>query len=115
MPHLLLECSSGIADRIELDKLLETLHLAVGSAPTVDLAAVKSRVLEHAITRVGNPAAKRRFIHLTLSLLEGRTHDAKRHIGDELFAHLVKWVNANSPEVSLSLEIREMTGATYWK
>jgi 5-carboxymethyl-2-hydroxymuconate isomerase len=114
MPHLVLECSRGVADDAALENLIDELHRTLGAAPTVDIAAVKSRIVQLAVWRVG-AAPDRRFLHLTVSLLDGRSLETRRQIGDALFASLKSWANQRVSEVSISMELRVMCPETYWK
>ena len=75
MPHLILEYSSNVADRVDIDGLVDAVHdaaLATGIAP---LDALRTRAVERRYYAIADRHADNAFVALVARLGAGRTDD----------------------------------------
>ena len=117
MPHFLLECSDNIVETIDPKDFFPALHeLLIGSGP-FNLQEIKSRVIRHQEYFIADGAPDKAFVHLTLSILEGREIGLQKTVGKKVLEFLKERFQASAQkrELALSLEIREMSRETYFK
>lgn len=111
MPHLVFEYAAPLASKIDLFELLKKTHQALCVAPTVDGAAVKSRLFSCDMFQVGLGESEL-FLHGELRLLVGRPLEVRMEIRDAI----VKVLKAVIPAgIAFSFEVREMIPETYYK
>ena len=117
MPHLVIEYSENLEDELDIAALVGAIHRAGCSCPTVATAALKTRAIgyRHQLCADGDPAY--RFVALTMRLLDGRSDDQKKQIGDILFAALEEATAGvdRTAGFALSLDLAEMDQTTYRK
>lgn len=110
MPHIILEYSDNMGPDIQQTGLLQQLHTHVSECGLFAPEAVKARSIAYqdAILSQG----KKSFVHVTVSILSGRSQQQREQLSDELFALCQKEL----PTVSaLSVNIHEMNKDTYRK
>ena len=110
MPHFVVEYSRGIADDAGLGQVMDQLVAAGVESGCMQLADIKVRATPYDHYRLAQPGQT--FIHVTVSLLEGRSDAVKAGLAvivrDKLDALL--------PEVtSISIDIRDMNPVAYKK
>ena len=117
MPHLIMEFSNNLGGTKELDPLLKELHTIVGTADSVDIETVKSRLCEHGHYYVGADNSRRAFLHVTLKTLPGRTVEWQRTVGEKMHQAAKKFVASRLPGVNCSttIEFMELDERTYFK
>ncbi len=116
MPHLVLEYSSNLPDRPDLDELLGRLHQTLAERG-FELDKVKSRAVCHQRFRVADGAQDRGFVHLTAAVLEGRGPELLRAAGEALVSVLCDGFPRSRRErrCDLTVEVREMRRPLYFK
>lgn len=114
MPHIIVEYSSSIKDFVEIPEVLEKLHASLSSQEGVDIARVKARGIKIKNAVVGTKGAGGHMVHTTVLLLEGRSDDVKKKYGQDLFDILNKEIKTHFPECAITLEVRDMSKATYF-
>ena len=113
MPHIVVEASRNDKNIIEELKLVEKLHLSL--AHDIDISKIKSRSIYSEESIVGESKSCH-FIHVTISLLSGRTELIRQQLGGRLFKVLSESIkNKLDFKTSISLEVREMNSNTYFK
>ncbi len=117
MPHLVLEYSADLPDRPDFDALLQRLHEALSRGGAFELEKIKSRVVRQATFRVADGAADRAFVHLTVSVLEGREPEVLHAAGESLLAVLCEAFPRARRErrCDVTVEVREMRRPLYLK
>lgn len=118
MPHLIMEFSKNLGNAAELEPLLKELHQIVGTAESVNIETVKSRLYPHEIYYVGADSSRRAFLHLTIKILPGRTLEWQQGVGENVHGAAKKWVAEHlKPGVNCSttVEFVELAEATYFK
>jgi 5-carboxymethyl-2-hydroxymuconate isomerase len=116
MPHIILEHSSNVEEKIEYKEFFkEAVDLMVVQGVIPNSGCTKCRYIktdEFLVDKEGG-----RFVHLTLALLEGRSKEMLKNIGaglKELAESYFKKTKASYPD-SFSLEVREMDVELYQK
>ncbi len=110
MPHIVVEYSTNVEPAIRSSKLLPALHQAVQATNLFDPQAIKARSIGYADIVLPEGAVS--FVHVTVSILSGRTMDQRSALNDAVFGAL----KSAMPQVDkLSSDIREMTAETYRK
>lgn len=117
MPHFVLECSANIVESLNHRDLFSRLHSLLAESGPFKLDEIKSRIVRHDEYLVGNGDPSTAFVHLTLSILEGRDFTLQRTVGERIMDFLRKEFSQSAAErtLSLSLEVREMRRQTYFK
>jgi 5-carboxymethyl-2-hydroxymuconate isomerase len=118
VPHLILEHSKGLTERIDMTSLVEKLHACAVEMPALPTGGIRTRAYEADLSRVADGAPDRHFIYLTVRLGQGRSEPIRREIGDRLFAVLTDFTQAHfdaGHPLSLGLEIQEIEKDWTWK
>jgi 5-carboxymethyl-2-hydroxymuconate isomerase len=112
LPHIHLDAPRLALEAVDVQKILGELVATLSAAETVSPAAVKAYATarDHYVVGDGHTPI---FVHCMVSLLEGRPLRLRQQIGQEIRAVLLK--NWNSPDVSCTVEVREMNPETYLK
>ncbi|ENC6730792.1 5-carboxymethyl-2-hydroxymuconate isomerase [Vibrio navarrensis] len=112
MPHLVLEYSNSVEERINVPGLLEDLHQVALDCGLFDKPSVKSRTLRCHHWLVGEEGDSVDFIHVSFDLLSGRGEEQKRELSRQLMAVLQEQA---SHVRSLTVNIRDMDKACFQK
>lgn len=112
MPHIILEYSSAIEDKVSLPQVLQKLHETLAGAG-IDKARIKTRGIQLAHAVVGDYGADGLMAHVTLLLLEGRDVDTRNQYGGALHQVIQDEIVSHYPDCKATLEVREMDKATY--
>lgn len=105
MPHLVMEYSNSVDERVNTQRLLEDLHHIAIQSGLFDVPALKSRALRYHDWLVGEEGDSVDFIHVTFELLAGRTAEQKRELSRALMTELQ---NQAGHVRSLTVNMREM-------
>ncbi|MBA5764347.1 5-carboxymethyl-2-hydroxymuconate Delta-isomerase [Vibrio sp. 404] len=105
MPHLIMEYSNSVDERVNTQRLLEDLHHAAIQSGLFDAPSLKSRSLRYHDWLVGEEADSVDFIHVTFELLDGRSAEQKRELSRQLMSVLQQQANHVR---SLTINIRDM-------
>ncbi len=110
MPHLLVEYSKNIADRLSLQALSDELRDATMATGTYPLGGVRVRFHECATYTIADGEEDYAFIHIQLRMGEGRSHEEKESASTLIF-EATKQFTKEAFEIApsaLSLEIVEI-------
>ncbi|QYK42707.1 MAG: 5-carboxymethyl-2-hydroxymuconate Delta-isomerase [Paracoccaceae bacterium] len=117
MPHLTVEYSPGLADRVAIAGLCRDLHAAMVATGVFPLAGIRVRAhaADFAIVADGHPANG--FVALTLAAGAGRPRDVLADAGARIMAAAEAALAGplSTPHFALSLEIREIDPELSWK
>ncbi len=112
MPHLIMEYSEPVNERVNIDLLLADLHQYLVKSGECVPANIKSRAYACQQWLIGEHNDRYNFIHVTLLLLNGRTFEQKNRLSQGLLAVLTQHAEVIS---SLSVDIRDMEKECYAK
>ncbi len=113
MPHLIVEWSTNLRGRLDVPAFLAAAHDAAMATGAFAPAALRSRAIPCHDVRVADGDPDNAFVHAVLRLRPGRSAEAKRAIGERIFAamkdHLAP-IFATSP-LGLTFEMQEIDTA----
>jgi 5-carboxymethyl-2-hydroxymuconate isomerase len=109
LPHLIVEYSANIEDRIALDALLDKLHTCALGTGVFPIGGLRVRAHRADAYRIADLAPDNGFVHVTAIIGHGRPLDVQQRAGEELLAALTEHLQAlyeRSP-LAISLNIQE--------
>lgn len=110
MPHLIVEYSANIEQRIDLDALLDKLHACALATGVFPIGGLRVRAHRADAYRIADKHPDNGFVHVTAMIGHGRPLDVQQRAGQELLAALTDHLEplfAASP-LAISLVIQEM-------
>ena len=120
MPHLIYEITDNL-DTAEADikgLLQKSNQVLIDQAGVFPTGGIRSRVIwlkDYCVADGAQPSDA--FVHATLKIGAGRSDEARKKTGDELFALLSEHFAASFERrgLALSMEIAEFSEAGTWK
>lgn len=112
MPHIELRVSPNLSEQVDAEALLKALAERLAQFESVNPTAVKAYQIELKACAVGQGAPER-FIHVTASVLSGRSLELRRAMAEAL--HRIVKQEADRHAAGATVEIREMDRETYIK
>lgn len=110
MPHITIEYSSNIADRLHVDTCIRRVHDAAMTTGIFADDALRTRASERRHFRVADGHPDNAFVHVTLRMRPGRTPEVKQAAGRVIYQaicdHLAP-IFADSP-LGLTFEMQEI-------
>ncbi|WP_024950920.1 5-carboxymethyl-2-hydroxymuconate Delta-isomerase [Cobetia crustatorum] len=117
MPHLHIEYSPALEQRVDLHEVCLAAHRAMKDSGIFPLAGIRVRAFaaDHCIVADNHPDND--FLAMTLSVGAGREPEALKAAGDHLFTTMKHALELplSTPHFALSLEIREINADLSWK
>jgi 5-carboxymethyl-2-hydroxymuconate isomerase len=119
MPHLIYEVTDNL-DTAEADipgLLKKSNQVLIDQGGVFPIGGIRSRVVWLKDYCVADGTADDAFVHATLKIGAGRSEEAKKKAGDELFAMIGEHFAAiyQKRTLALSMEIVEFSEAGTWK
>lgn len=88
MPHLIIEYSANLEDRLDLDRLMDALHQAALDTGVFPLGGLRIRAHSVDRYRIADCDPSNAFVHVTALIGHGRPLDVRQRAGEQLFATL---------------------------
>ncbi|MDA0781948.1 MAG: 5-carboxymethyl-2-hydroxymuconate Delta-isomerase [Rickettsiales bacterium] len=110
MPHIIIEYSDNLKKDIKDSSVTEKLHKAVTESGLFSPDAVKARAIGYSDYVL--PEGAKSFIHITVSILEGKSTGQKASLSNSVFDTARKAIASCD---KLSVDIREMETESYRK
>jgi len=110
MPHCIIDYSADVADQVDIERLLESVHqgaLASALFPEYD---IKTRAIAFDRHRTGQ--TRDSFVHVAIHLLDGRSDAQKAALSEGVLDRIEPLLPA---VVSVGVEICDMHRASYRK
>lgn len=117
MPHLIIEYSANIEDRIALDELLDKLHATALTTGVFPIGGLRIRAHRTERYRVADNSPDNGFVHVTAMIGHGRALDVQQRAGEQLFAALTAHLHSlyeRSP-LAISLNVQELHSVLNFK
>lgn len=112
MPHVVIEYSDNLKSEIVRGHIVGLAHTIMVESGLFAKADIKTRAHATSNFSVGDKCGQGRFVHVTVSILEGRPLEAREALSKALCDALAqKLPHADQ----LTVEVREMARATYQK
>jgi 5-carboxymethyl-2-hydroxymuconate isomerase len=109
LPHLIVEYSANVEQRIALDALLDKLHACALGTGVFPLGGLRVRAHRADAYRIADLSPENGFVHVTALIGHGRPLDVQQRAAEELFAVLTSHLDslfATSP-LAISLNVQE--------
>ncbi|MZD07093.1 isomerase [Streptomyces sp. SID5785] len=107
MPLITVDHSPGLDDRLDRVKLAGAVHQACVDTVAARIPACKTRFRRAEETVVGDGAAPDLVLHVEVSLLAGRTDEAKAALAEAVIGLLPAHIQ-DPAGVHLSAEVRDL-------
>ncbi|MCB9982804.1 MAG: hypothetical protein H6861_03885 [Rhodospirillales bacterium] len=111
MPHIIVEYTDTLSSSEDIPKLAFALHENLAMQETVNVHAIKTRVIPVKYVVVGDSKEGDRMIHITLKLLPGRDDGLKKTMAQGLFDTARKITHDD--RISISVEVAELHAESY--
>ena len=110
MPHVVVEYSAGLEERLNLDEFIAALHGAALQTGVFPIGGLRTRAYacSHCLIADGDP--DNAFIHISLKVGHGRDLDTRKRACETIFAAACKHLSSlyeRSP-LAISLEMQEI-------
>jgi 5-carboxymethyl-2-hydroxymuconate isomerase len=117
MPHLILEYSDNILERVDARDVFKGLHAILIENGPFNLSDIKSRAIMYKEFYVADGNESNAFVHLTLSIFKGRNLKIRQVVGKLLLEFLENKFARSYQELSCSItvDIKEIDSDTYFK
>ncbi len=117
MPHVILEYSRNIIEEMDFHPVFVRIHEALAATGAFAIEEIKSRAIRHDSHAVGEGRPQSAFVHVQLSILEGRSGEIKEAAGAAIMAIIRENFQRSwdELELSLSVEVRDMARESYIK
>ena len=117
MPHLRLEYSRGLEDRINMDQVCRKLSAAMIKSGIFPLGGIRVRAFVTDAFTVSDDHPDNSFVDLVLRLGEGRSTEEKQISGNKIFETCKEIFKSelDKPHFALSLEFVEINSSVSWK
>jgi len=117
MPHLIIEHSANLEDRVDLPAIVTRLHEAALATGVFPEKGLRTRLVSRVGYRIADGHADNAFIHLVLRIGFGRDLETRKRAGAAIFEALCEGTaddQARNP-LALSCEIQEIDPELSWK
>lgn len=110
MPHCIIDYSQDVGLRVDIDKLIEAVHLGAMDSGLFPEYDIRTRAIEFAQHRTGQTTDS--FVHVAVHLLDGRSDEQKISLSEGVLARIEPLL---AGIVSVGVEICDMHRASYRK
>jgi 5-carboxymethyl-2-hydroxymuconate isomerase len=111
MPHIVIEYSKTLETKVDVTLLMQNAVNVLIDSEQFTPPAIKARALAYSDVVLHESFTD--FIHVTVSILEGRSTTIRSEITDSIFKLLKK--HTSDKRVSLSVDLHEMNKEVYRK
>jgi 5-carboxymethyl-2-hydroxymuconate isomerase len=113
MPHLTLEYTDNLDFAVQ--PLLSRLHSELVASGAINLKGIRSRVIRHSEYRIADGNPEYAFVHINLSIREGRPLETQQDIAQRMMAALKEIFGYRFDDgyLSLSVDIKELRAGIY--
>lgn len=105
MPQLMLEFSSNIKEKNNLQNLLRDCHSILETTLPTTLQSCKSRAVERDCYCVGDGKTENAFVHVTLKVMPGRSQEILQAVGESVINLLREYFRASLKELNLQITV----------
>ena len=116
MPHQIIEYSSNLEGRIDINGLVDAMHHCAAGLEALPIGGLRTRVYPAACYQIADGHPDNAFIAGYLRIGEGRSLEVREQVGYALFEKLREYTAeafAKTP-IALSYEVQEIDPRTRW-
>ncbi|MDX1482194.1 MAG: 5-carboxymethyl-2-hydroxymuconate Delta-isomerase [Woeseiaceae bacterium] len=117
MPHQIIEYSANLADSVDIDALVTTLHEAAAAIDVLPVGGLRTRAKAHEHYRIADGHPDNAFVNVILRIAPGRSFEERKEAGETLFAALSDFLQHvyDASPLAISYEIQEIDADLRWK
>jgi len=117
MPHLRLEYSTNVKERINSEELFSSCHHILVDTVNADLFRCQSCAISYDLFHVGEGSPHEAFIYLEILLLEGRSLPKLQEAGKQILEVLERYFARSLKELNMQIAVRvvELPSSHYFK
>lgn len=108
MPHITVEYSSNLEDKVSVRRLVDELHMSVVASGLFDLSTVRTRALPRTIYRIADGKPENVFLHIIARIKAGRSAEERKTLGKALLETAKAALGADARPIALGVEIHEI-------
>jgi 5-carboxymethyl-2-hydroxymuconate isomerase len=110
MPHLIIEYSANLENKIDILEFVETVHNAALKTGVFELAAVRTRAERREYYAIADSHRDNAFVAIWVRVAPGRPVETRQRLGKEIFdaaCEFLQEVYEKTP-IGISLEVNEI-------
>jgi 5-carboxymethyl-2-hydroxymuconate isomerase len=117
MPHIIIEYSANLEERMDLPGLINKLHLTTVGMEWFSLAAARTRAERRDYYRIADNNPENGFVHVVVRIGHGRSLEVKQQAGKVLFEVLCDHLQPiyDTSPLGITLEIQEIDPDLSWR
>lgn len=110
MPHFVIEYSENLESDIDLRAIVDAVHESAVDSGLFKIGGIRVRTLRHDIYKIADGNPRHAFLHVRVSILEGRQIEEREKLGNSILAAIdVLLANAHKNRgIALSVEVSEI-------
>jgi 5-carboxymethyl-2-hydroxymuconate isomerase len=105
MPHLVVEYSSNLTPKVNVQALVDHLHQSALATGVFPLGGLRTRAEERDIFRIADGHPDNAFVHVTMWLGHGRSEDTKHKAAQLVFDDLVAFLQPVFEKIPLGISL----------
>lgn len=115
MPHLVLEYTDNVSQKVAFDDLFARLHQVLVATVSAAPEACKSRAVPLHTYYLADGRAGRALVHLTIAILAGRSDELKMNLSEQCLQVLTEFYRPSlaALDLQISVEVRDMHRDSY--
>jgi 5-carboxymethyl-2-hydroxymuconate isomerase len=117
MPHIWIDYSANLEERLDVSALVDEIHGAAVRSGIFPAGGIRTRARADVHYRIADTHPDNGFVHVVVRIAAGRDQQTKKDIGTLLFSRLCQMlepVYASAP-LGLSLEVQELDAELNFK
>ena len=115
VPHFVVEYSSNLEDRLDLDGLIRTVHETAAGTGVFERKGIRTRAARRDRYRIADGHPENGFVNLVARIAQGRSVEVRKEAGEKIFSavceHLAP-IYETSP-LAISFEIQEINPVAF--
>lgn len=106
MPHLRLEYSTNVKERLNPEELFSSCHQILVNTINADLFRCQSRAIPFDLFHIGGGSSREAFIYLEIFFFEGRPLSKLHEMGQQILKVLERYFSRSLQELNLQIGVR---------
>lgn len=117
MPHQIIEYSSNLESRMDVQALVDGLHQVAMDTDGLPIGGLRTRAARRDQYQIADRHPDNAFVHVILKLGHGRPMEVKKAFGEIIFSALCELLEpvAKKSPIAISFEIQEIHPELTWK
>ena len=114
MPHLIIEYSSNLEEKLDFKALVTHMHQAAATSGVFPLKGIRTRCARRDTYRIADGHSDNGFVHVLAKIGHGRSEETRTQASDHLFAALTDFLDSyyQTHPLAISLEIQQIDPLT---